>query len=501
MPITWRNVSNDVRAPDLNGVASIMNTGANSISSGLDRLQSVAQGIGDTRIQNWNTVKDNNTDNYLAQIAAAHDMDTVTALKASLDPTQLTNQYGAQIDSRAVMGALQDQGRFVRQDMMEQAEADDFNTLRGVRNLKAEAENYARQTGDIAGAQQMLAQSGAEDWAVSDSFNNLSDIENVLEQRNQARQRLAMDQSRLNMSKQEFAQRQQDRLREQALDNAVAVGLQNGESLIQMQEAALASAGGNLSASDRVKIASGVAATYAAFSGIEDPNQQQELVNFAINEQPRMALLDDEVIAKEIPVDVYLSLGENPTFQSATKKLQNEIESSQVALEAMPEQYRPDVVSPGKTIESIIRDDIGRLGTDTRSIDWTNPMSLVTELQGITINPEDAAWLGEQLAKEAGVSDVSQLPVTLVLDVFTSAGLNRASSSGETQLNRSRINQALPNVVQRYDENILKAANLIRTQQQAEAVLNRLNERSTQLIDNKTTSIKASNVRRLAGGN
>ncbi len=490
MPITWRNVD----APSFGESNRLMQSGLNAITGGL-------QNTSDAITENWDRVKQQNTDRYAAEIMAAQDMDAVANLRASLTPDQLNGRYEGQIDTVGLMGALQDQGRFVRQDMMEQAEAEDFNTLRGVRNLKAEAENYARQTGDIAGAQQMLAQSGAEGWAVSDSFSNLSDIENVLEQRDQARQRLAMDQSRLNMSKQEFAQRQQDRLRERALDNAVAVGLQNGESLIQMQEAALARAGDNLSASERVKIARDVAATYAAFSDIKDPNQQQELVNFAIKEQPRMALLDDEVIAKEIPVDVYLSLGVNPTFESATEKLQNEIESSRVALEAMPEHYRPDVVSPGKTIESIIRDDIGRLGTDTRAIDWTNPMSLVTELQGITINPEDAAWLGEQLAKEAGVRDVSQLPVTLVLDVFTSAGLNRASSSGETQLNRPRINQALPNIVQRYDENILKAANLIRTQQQAEAVLNRLNERSTQLIDDKATSIKASNVRRLAGGN
>ena len=132
MPITWRNVN----APDFRGVSDMMQKGTDALTSGLSGVSDVLGQRVDDQKQYWDDTKTSNTDNYLAQIAGASDMDAVAALKASLTPGQLTDTYGAQVDTTKLMGALQDQGRFVRQDMMEEAQAEDFNTLRGERELR-----------------------------------------------------------------------------------------------------------------------------------------------------------------------------------------------------------------------------------------------------------------------------------------------------------------------------------------------------------------------------
>ena len=125
MPITWRNVD----APSFGESNRLMQSGLNAITGGL-------QNTSDAITDNWDRVKQQNTDRYAAEIMAAQDMDAVTNLRASLTPDQLNGRYEGQIDTVGLMGALQDQGRFVRQDTMEQAKFDDFNTERGERELQ-----------------------------------------------------------------------------------------------------------------------------------------------------------------------------------------------------------------------------------------------------------------------------------------------------------------------------------------------------------------------------
>ena len=132
MPITWRNVD----APNFSAANDLLNQGANRLTSSLTGIGTQLDERVDRQKDVWDQTKEANTEEYLGQISGASDMDAIANLRASLTPEYMKENYGNQINLRAVNTALQDQGKFVRQDTMEQQQFDDFNTERGERELR-----------------------------------------------------------------------------------------------------------------------------------------------------------------------------------------------------------------------------------------------------------------------------------------------------------------------------------------------------------------------------
>ena len=164
MPITWRNVD----APSFGESNRLMQSGLDAITGGL-------QNTSDAITENWDRVKQQNTDRYAAEIMAAQDMDAVANLRASLTPDQLNGRYEGQIDTVGLMGALQDQGRFVRQDTMEQKQFEDFNETRNWRDQIADVLITTRSDGADAGrqAKQNLLDAGAPQWLVTELADSI----------------------------------------------------------------------------------------------------------------------------------------------------------------------------------------------------------------------------------------------------------------------------------------------------------------------------------------
>lgn len=113
-PITWRNVS----TPTFGGAGRLMQGAQQSLNSGLNTLQQLAQQQGDTQAENWNTQKDNNTTDLLARIQATSDLGAHDKLSAEINPEALQSTYGRQVDSLKVLAAMNKQDDTIRSEAL-----------------------------------------------------------------------------------------------------------------------------------------------------------------------------------------------------------------------------------------------------------------------------------------------------------------------------------------------------------------------------------------------
>lgn len=121
-PITWRNVSG---GGDL-GAASLTSSGGASVLQGLKALQDVASQQQALNIQNQKAIRENNTQDYLDQVASVTDAAVLAdpAKQAELEQTRLS--YGNMIDRAATRTAQAAQlANLQRQDVAAGAYADD----------------------------------------------------------------------------------------------------------------------------------------------------------------------------------------------------------------------------------------------------------------------------------------------------------------------------------------------------------------------------------------
>lgn len=101
-PITWQSLA----APDLRGVALMMNQAQNSVNSGFGNLTDVLKQREATETANWNQQKTNNTNELFNKLAGYK---TPEEYQAALDSGALQQEaavYGAQVDQAAFRQAL-----------------------------------------------------------------------------------------------------------------------------------------------------------------------------------------------------------------------------------------------------------------------------------------------------------------------------------------------------------------------------------------------------------
>lgn len=101
-PITWQSLA----APDLRGVALMMNQAQNSINSGFGNLTDVLKQREATETANWNQQKTNNTNELFNKLAGYK---TPEEYQAAIDSGALQQEaagYGAQVDQAAFRQAL-----------------------------------------------------------------------------------------------------------------------------------------------------------------------------------------------------------------------------------------------------------------------------------------------------------------------------------------------------------------------------------------------------------
>ena len=218
MPITWRNVD----APSFGESNRLMQSGLNAITGGL-------QNTSDTITENWDRVKQQNTDRYAAEIMAAQDMDAVANLRASLTPDQLNGRYEGQIDTVGLMGALQDQGRFIRQDAKETIQHENLLMDQSSRDIRGQIQ-AAYASGDLALGDRLKQEALAAGEIHGDHFSDLLSVrtnrDDELERRRVARANLAISQQAANERSELFRRNtevhnrsEEDRLRSVATDN------------------------------------------------------------------------------------------------------------------------------------------------------------------------------------------------------------------------------------------------------------------------------------------
>ena len=101
-PITWQSLA----APDLRGVALMMNQAQNSINSGFGNLTDVLKQREATETANWNQQKTNNTNELFNKLAGYKTPEEYQAALNSGALQQEAAGYGAQVDQAAFRKAL-----------------------------------------------------------------------------------------------------------------------------------------------------------------------------------------------------------------------------------------------------------------------------------------------------------------------------------------------------------------------------------------------------------
>lgn len=104
---------------------ALMRSGSDQLTAGLDKLASVAQGIGDTNTANWNTKAKQNTEEELANIAniqKASDLMAATAEGGALNAKTIKSKYGAQVDQDVLTKTLLAQKKSLMADEISEAE-------------------------------------------------------------------------------------------------------------------------------------------------------------------------------------------------------------------------------------------------------------------------------------------------------------------------------------------------------------------------------------------
>lgn len=100
-PITWRNVT----GPDFSDANALLKSGGDSMTRGLNALQSSVQGIGDERQRVYTQEKTDNTQGLLDQISGISQVngysDAANAIRGQL------GQYGDQVDTGKINAAIE----------------------------------------------------------------------------------------------------------------------------------------------------------------------------------------------------------------------------------------------------------------------------------------------------------------------------------------------------------------------------------------------------------
>ena len=219
MPITWRNVD----APNFSAANDLLNQGANRLTSSLTGIGTQLDERVDRQKDVWDQTKEANTEQYLGQISGATDLDAVANLRASLTPEYMKENYGNQIDLRTVNTALQDQGRFVRQDAKETIQHENLLMDQSSRDIRGQIQ-AAYASGDLALGDRLKQEALAAGEIHGDHVSDLVDVRTRHDDRmfnrkvkntelSLTQQRLGMEQRSLAIRESEFAMNM-DRLRE-----------------------------------------------------------------------------------------------------------------------------------------------------------------------------------------------------------------------------------------------------------------------------------------------
>lgn len=131
MPITWRNIESD----HTRGAASLFETARRALNDGMGNFKSIVDSRNELNQQNWDTQKENNTDQFLDRLAQYKTPEELAAAQSSGQLDALKAQFGAQIDRDAVRGAEANQTDVLMRRIAAQNQYADDKTNRDARPL------------------------------------------------------------------------------------------------------------------------------------------------------------------------------------------------------------------------------------------------------------------------------------------------------------------------------------------------------------------------------
>lgn len=184
-PITWRNVGGGGGG----NPTALLALGQNQVNQGLNALQGLFKDEARLQQRNALQVRDNNTQAYLDNVAAAGGLDALQdpAKRAELEAERAS--YGAAIDRGATRNAIDDRVKGLQQQGLVANQFADQATEREQRGLIDEGLKMA-QAGDMQGVQKLLA-----DTQFINEGRVASDLMGILDAKTR-RQYAAEDQAR-----------------------------------------------------------------------------------------------------------------------------------------------------------------------------------------------------------------------------------------------------------------------------------------------------------------